>query len=151
MVHDENAAALDGVAGNAGIFSTTGDLLALGRGILAGLRGTNPLPVSGALLREMVTPQPAPGADAGIGLGFRIDDPSFMSGLLGSGRAYGHTGFTGTSLVIDEARDLVLVLLTNRVHPDRSWADLGPLRRRLADEAAATWSIRRPDRTAGCR
>jgi CubicO group peptidase (beta-lactamase class C family) len=71
------------------------------------------------------------------GLGFRIDDLSFMGSLAGSGQAYGHTGFTGTSLVIDAARNVVVVLLTNRVHPSREWSAMNDHRRRLHDLVAA--------------
>jgi CubicO group peptidase (beta-lactamase class C family) len=70
------------------------------------------------------------------GLGFRIDDRSFMGSLVGRQRAYGHTGYTGTSLVLDEMRDVVVVLCTNRVHPSRSWSEMGPVRRQLADLVA---------------
>lgn len=141
VVHDENAARLAGVAGNAGLFGTAADLLAFGRsflGVLAG--GSSALGLSASAVREMVTPQRR-GIGTGdyqFGLGFRIDDRSFMGALAGSGQAYGHPGFTGTSLVIDEARDLVLVLLSNRVHPSRTWSELNPFRRRLADLVAAT-------------
>ena len=79
---------------------------------------------------------PSPGQpaaeDYSYGLGWRIDDPSFMLGLTGRGRVYGHPGFTGTSLLLDEDRDLVCVLLTNRVHPSRAWSDMVPFRQRLS-------------------
>jgi CubicO group peptidase (beta-lactamase class C family) len=137
VVHDENAASFGGVAGNAGLFAPARDLLGYGRAVLAAL-GTDDvtaLGLSRQTVRELVTPQLPTGLAPGFqsGLGFRIDDASFMGGLVGSGRSYGHTGFTGTSLVLDERRNLVVVLLTNRVHPSRDSADLNPLRRRLAD------------------
>ena len=140
IVHDEKAASLGGVAGNAGLFGTAADLLAFGRALLTAPRagGRTPLGLSAAAARALVTPQlPAElDLDYRSGLGFRIDDPEFMGALAGAGRTYGHTGFTGTSLVVDEARDLVLVLLSNRVHPDRSWSELNPFRRRLAELAS---------------
>jgi CubicO group peptidase (beta-lactamase class C family) len=146
VVHDENAASLGGEAGNAGLFGSARDLLAFGRAVLEGLGGEQPsrLGLGGSALREMVSPQ-LPGGWAPAyqsGLGYRIDDRAFMGGLAGTGRAYGHTGFTGTSLVIDEARNLVCVLLTNRVHPSRSWSELNPLRRRLADLLAGHYPAR---------
>lgn len=140
IVHDENAASLDGVSGNAGLFAPASDLLTFGRAVLgaATTDRANPLGMAREWARSMLTPQLPVGIDPGYqsGLGFRVDDPSFMGALAGTGQAYGHTGFTGTSLVIDEARDLVLVLMTNRVHPSRSWSDLNPFRRRLAQLVA---------------
>ena len=65
------------------------------------------------------------------GLGVRIADPVFMGPLSGP-RTVGHTGFTGTSLVIDRDGGRVVVLLTNRVHPSRTWSDVGVMRRRIA-------------------
>lgn len=141
VVHDENAASLGGVSGNAGLFADARDLLAFGRAFLGALENAEPktLGISAELAREMVSPQLPSGmvADYQSGLGWRIDDPSFMTGLLGKGRAYGHPGFTGTSLVVDESRNLVCVLLTNRVHPSRDWSALVPFRQRLAARVAA--------------
>lgn len=108
-VHDENAHALGGVAGHAGLFATAGDLARLCRALLAGgaYQGVRVLrPASVDLLLT------APG------LGFEVDQPWFMGELAGRGAA-GHTGFTGTSLVIDRATDSYLVLLANTVHPRR--------------------------------
>ncbi|GAA2497888.1 hypothetical protein GCM10010406_38020 [Streptomyces thermolineatus] len=99
-VHDENAHALGGVAGHAGLFSTARDLALLCRGLLDG----------------------GPAADLvlGEGLGLELDRPWYMGELSGP-RTAGHTGFTGTSLVLDPVRDVFLVLLANSVHPVRSW------------------------------
>ncbi|WP_445330565.1 serine hydrolase domain-containing protein [Streptomyces sp. GSL17-111] len=109
VVHDENAHALGGVAGHAGLFATARDLAVLCRALLAGgtLGGVRLLaPESVALLLD------APG------LGFAVDQPWFMGELAGRGAA-GHTGFTGTSLVLDRATDTFLVLLATTVHPLR--------------------------------
>ncbi|HLT61723.1 MAG TPA: serine hydrolase [Microlunatus sp.] len=54
-------------------------------------------------------------------------------GRLADTPALGHTGYTGTSITIDPGRDLVVVLLTNRVHPSREWAELNAFRSRVAD------------------
>lgn len=94
-VHDENAWAMGGVAGHAGLFSTAWDLAVFCRHLLD--RG-GPYP------------------------GFEMDQPWYMGELAGRGAA-GHTGFTGTSLVIDPATDTFLVLLANTVHPVRTWRD----------------------------
>lgn len=140
LVHDENAASWDGVAGNAGLFGTAADLLGLGRALLELLAGRHSaLGLSPSSARAMVT----------LGLGWRTDDATFMGPLAGRGRAYGHTGFTGTSLLLDEDRDLVAVLLTNRVHPSRRWSELNPFRRAVAAGLAATYPVRQPGRSAG--
>ncbi len=115
-VHDENAWAFGGVAGHAGLFSTAWDLAVLCRALLnAGTyEGTRILaPASVDLLL------------APPGLGFEVDQPWFMGELAGRGAA-GHTGFTGTSLVLDRATDSFLVLLANTVHPRRRPADSVP-------------------------
>ncbi len=146
VVHDENAASLGGVSGNAGLFGPARDLLVFGRALLAAATSGEPnaLGMGRDWARLMLTPQLPPGVGAGYqsGLGFRIDDPTFMGALAGTGRTYGHTGFTGTSLIIDEARDLVLVLVTNRVHPNRTWSELNPFRRRLAQLVADHYPVR---------
>ncbi len=151
VVHDENAASWDGVAGNAGLFGTATDLLGLGRAMLDLLAGRRTaLALSPATARAMVTDQaPGTGAAFGVGFGWRIDDAAFLGPLAGRGRAYGHTGFTGTSLVLDEERDLVAAMLTNRVHPSRTWTELNPFRRELAGELKRAYPLRRPVRSGG--
>jgi CubicO group peptidase (beta-lactamase class C family) len=139
VVHDENAASLGGVSGNAGVFGPAIDLLRFGRALLDGLAGeSSALGLSRPGTRQLVTPQLPPDLCPGYqsGLGFRVDDVNFMGRLAGNGSAYGHTGFTGTSIVIDEARNVVLVLLTNRVHPSRTWSLLNPARERVSDLVA---------------
>lgn len=137
-VHDENSWSLGGTAGNAGIFSTAADLARFGETVRRGgeMDGTRIL--QDATVSEMLRDQLPEGVDPGFrhGLGFRIGDATFMGALAASG-AVGHTGFTGTSLVIDASRGLVVVLLTNRVHPSRDWSDIAALRRRVAEVAAA--------------
>ncbi|MFD0307265.1 serine hydrolase domain-containing protein [Streptomyces sp. NPDC127119] len=115
-VHDENAWALGGVAGHAGLFSTAADLAVFCRTLLAGgSYGT--ARILGPDYVELLLSPP--------GLGFALDQPSFMGALAGHGAA-GHTGFTGTSLVMDPSTDTFLVLLANTVHPRRRPADHGP-------------------------
>ncbi|HWE64218.1 MAG TPA: serine hydrolase [Chloroflexota bacterium] len=70
------------------------------------------------------------------GLGWLCNDASFM-GTLASPRTFGHTGFTGTSIVLDLRRRLSVILLTNRVHPVRSGPSMAPVRSAVADAAAA--------------
>ncbi len=108
-VHDENAWALGGVAGHAGLFSTAQDLAVLCRTLLnGGAYGTARILGPDAVAALLDPP----------GLGFGVDQPYFMGELAGRGAA-GHTGFTGTSLVLDRATDTFLVLLANTVHPCR--------------------------------
>lgn len=116
VVHDENAWALGGVAGHAGLFSTGRDLAVFCRALLAG-GSYGPARILGPDFVDLMLTPP--------GLGFAIDQPWFMGELAGRGAA-GHTGFTGTSLVLDRATDTFLVLLSNAVHPRRRPPDSGP-------------------------
>lgn len=116
VVHDENAWALGGVAGHAGLFSTGRDLAIFCRTLLAG-GSYGPARILGPDFVELLLTPP--------GLGFAIDQPWFMGELAGRGAA-GHTGFTGTSVVLDPGTDTFLVLLANTVHPVRRQADSGP-------------------------
>lgn len=119
-VHDENAYAMGGVAGHAGLFSTAHDLAVLCRTLLGG----------GAYGPARIL---APSSVAALldppGLGFQTGAAWFMGELAappGGSRAAGHTGFTGTSLVLDPVTDTFLVLLANTVHPVRRPADSRP-------------------------
>ncbi|MFF7755465.1 serine hydrolase domain-containing protein [Streptomyces sp. NPDC007971] len=116
VVHDENAWALGGVAGHAGLFSTAHDLAVFCRALLAG-GAYGPARILGPDFVELLLTPP--------GLGFAVDQPWFMGELAGKGAA-GHTGFTGTSLVLDPATDTFLVLLANTVHPRRRPPDSRP-------------------------
>lgn len=127
-VHDENAWSLGGVAGHAGIFSTADDLAILAQTLLegGGRRGHRILrPESVALLTKDFN-----GAfpEHAHGLGFELDQPWYMDELSGP-RSAGHTGYTGTSLVIDFSTGSFTILLTNRVHPSRDWGGINPARR----------------------
>ncbi|MFC7893308.1 serine hydrolase domain-containing protein [Streptomyces sp. NPDC057381] len=116
VVHDENAWALGGVAGHAGLFSTARDLSVFCRALLAG-GSYGPARILGPDFVELLL--------TGPGLGFALDQPWFMGELAGRGAA-GHTGFTGTMLVLDRATDTFAVLLANTVHPRRRTPDNGP-------------------------
>ncbi|HET9986238.1 MAG TPA: serine hydrolase domain-containing protein [Longimicrobiales bacterium] len=107
-VHDSNADALGGVAGNAGLFSSVRDVAVLCRELLRGVQGE-----SNKLARAATVRRFASARIAGRALGFDLPDPDGPF----SRRAFGHTGYTGTSFWIDPARDLFVVLLTNRVDP----------------------------------
>lgn len=132
-VHDENANGLGGVAGHAGLFATAADLLRFGEllrhdGTLDGVTVLKPASVTAMRTDQLPASLAHP---HGQGIGARVGDRKFMGTLTG---AFGHTGFTGTSLVVDPARRLTVVLLTNRVHPTRD-ADVNATRRAVADLA----------------
>ncbi len=130
VVHDENAYAMGGVVGHAGLFSTAADLGALCRALLDGGAGV----LTPESVRLLVADAGVPGRPQG--LGFELQQPWFMGELAGP-RTAGHTGFTGTSLVVDFDSRRYVVLLANAVHPVRTW------RRGNAPRAeAATWLAR---------
>jgi len=66
-------------------------------------------------------------------LGWDTPSPNSSAGTRLDSTSFGHTGFTGTSIWIDPTRELVIVLLTNRVHPTRNNARIFPLRMAVAD------------------
>ena len=125
-VHDEKAAWLHGIAGHAGLFGSALDLLSFGEWLLAQVRS------SSQVAREFVRRQDiVPGSSRA--LGWDTPSPGSSAGtLLGPG-SWGHTGFTGTSMWTDPGRDLVIVLLTNRVNPTRNNPAIFPLRIAVAD------------------
>ncbi|GIH33217.1 serine hydrolase domain-containing protein [Microbispora amethystogenes] len=127
-VHDETAHALGGVTGHAGLFSTAADLVRFGEALRT---GGGPI-LSPEWTAEMLRDQGVPGAAFRQGLGVRIGDPAIVGPLTG---AFGHSGFTGTSLVVDPARRLTVVLLTNNVHPLRGRPGIRDLRHAVAAEA----------------
>lgn len=114
-VHDENAAALGGVAGHAGLFSTAREIAALGEALRL---GGSPI-LKGSTVAEMTRQQATDGSvRRGLGLSLWSPDPGASSHPFGPG-TYGHTGFTGTSVWVDPDRELVVALLTNAVHRGR--------------------------------
>ncbi|MCT9075796.1 serine hydrolase [Streptomyces fulvoviolaceus] len=119
-VHDENAYSLGGVAGHAGVFSCTWDLAVLGRTLLnGGVYGRVHILRSESVELMFTDFNTAfPGDEHG--LGFELYQHWYM-GAMATPRTAGHTGFTGTSLVLDPTTDSFLILLGNSVHPVRSW------------------------------
>jgi CubicO group peptidase (beta-lactamase class C family) len=133
-VHDENAWWLDGVSGHAGLFSDADDLLRFGEWALAGSLGRKvdgPLQPPTDFITWTLRQDHPVGSSRGIGW----DTPSGVSsaGSIMSSRSFGHTGFTGTSIWIDPAREIVIVLLTNRVNPTRNTPKFGQIRGVVAD------------------
>lgn len=120
VVHDDNAAVLDGVAGHAGLFSTLGDVLSWARTwlLLATGREATGSAIAPAVARRLLSSAAAPGTSWRLGWDTPSETGSSAGGLI-SRRAFGHLGFTGTSVWVDPTRDAAVVLLTNRVHPSR--------------------------------
>ncbi len=119
QVHDENAWTMEGVAGHAGLFSTAMDLAVYAQTLHCGGRCEDKRLLSPRSV-ELMTSSQTEGQNERRGLGWILQSPSTASaGDLLSEGAFGHTGFTGTSLWIDPERELIVVLLTNRVHPTR--------------------------------
>ncbi|NOS82462.1 MAG: beta-lactamase family protein [Nitrospira sp.] len=116
-VHDENAAALGGVAGHAGLFGTAESVLAISGAWLRGYHGRESI-LDGDLVRQFTTRQEY--ADrSSWALGWDTPSAPSSSGSSFSERSFGHLGYTGTSLWIDPLCELEVVLLSNRVHPSR--------------------------------
>lgn len=115
-VHDENAWAMGGISGHAGLFGPARDVAALGQAWLDALEGRDPLGITRDLAQTAVSLQAEDG-DVRRGLGWALWSPleTSPSHPLGT-RAFGHTGFTGTSLYVDPERALVIAALTNRVY-----------------------------------
>jgi CubicO group peptidase (beta-lactamase class C family) len=133
VVHDENAYALGGVAGHAGLFSSARDLATfaqtlLNGGSLDGVRIAAPTSV------ELFTRRHD--ASASRALGWDTPSEGSSSGDFLSPRAFGHTGFTGTSFWVDKELDLFVVLLTSRTNPTRENSLHVPLRRAVHDAVA---------------
>ncbi|MEW4371324.1 serine hydrolase domain-containing protein [Paenibacillus kandeliae] len=116
IVHDENARQLGRIVGHAGLFATADDVLKYGLAWLNPSGDTDCHHIHQAAIQRQTPPIP----HIHRGLGWVLDgDEMDVSGGAFSSAAYGHTGFTGTSLYIDPARELAVVLLTNRVHYGR--------------------------------
>ena len=136
-VNDQNAVAMGGVAGHAGVFSTGMDLARYAQVWLRSGRGLDGSWVSPETIRRFLVKGPRSGSRL---LGWdtpeaKPDEPSVFGSLV-SDASYGHTGFTGTELWVDPARDLFLVFLTNRAFDPRvpeSLKELKVVRAALSD------------------
>ncbi len=142
-VHDENAHALGGVAGHAGLFSTAGDLsvfatMMLNKGTYLGTRIISDSTVERFTARSS-------NSSRALGWDTCAGHNGVGCGRYMSSRAYGHTGFTGTSIWIDPERDMFVVLLTNRVFESRARRPervISDVRADLAD--ASAWAVTAP-------
>jgi len=163
VVHDENADAMGGVAGHAGVFSTAFDLavfadLMLRGGVAppcrpaagSGLPCTRERPDSLRVLRPdlVASYTRRHGPESSRGLGWDTPEGRSSAGDYFGAASFGHTGFTGTSIWIDPDLDLYVVLLTNRVNPTRANSAHIALRRAVHDAVARAITDRTVERRA---
>ncbi|PSK97535.1 CubicO group peptidase (beta-lactamase class C family) [Haloactinopolyspora alba] len=139
-VHDENAWSLGGVAGHAGVFGTARDLARLAQAILNGGVYDGARILEKATVETMLTNENTEFPGDAHGLGFELDQRWYMDALTAPSTA-GHTGYTGTSMVIDPQSRSFVILLTNRVHPSRNWGSVNPARRAVAHHLAYSMAV----------
>jgi uncharacterized protein YbbC (DUF1343 family) len=141
-VHDPTSYRMGGVAGHAGLFSTADDVaiyaqMLLDGGSYKGVQILSPLTV-----QKMTTPQTPPGAPVLRGLGWDIGSRYASNrGELFPFGSYGHTGFTGPSLIIDPISQTYVILMSNRVHPDGKGSVVA-LRERIATIVASALGLK---------
>lgn len=142
-VHDENAWSLGGVSGHAGIFSTADDLGVFAQMLLNGGRYRTARILSADTVAAMMRDYTGDLGAASRGLGPELA-ARFYHDAMTTPHSAGHTGFTGTSLVIDPHTDTFAILLTNRVHPSRDWEPVASARREVARATARSVPVRPP-------
>jgi CubicO group peptidase (beta-lactamase class C family) len=133
-VHDDNAYVLGGICGHAGLFGTAWDVYQL-LNILLGIYHDHPQQKNAQVVinqKWLRTFFQVP-CQAQRPLGFDIPTPTSSSGKLFSSNSVGHLGFTGTSFWIDLERSIIIILLTNRVHPSRDNINIRSFRPRIHD------------------
>lgn len=130
-VHDENAFAMGGVAGHAGLFGTAPDIAAFCQMLLNGGIYAHQRILRRATVSQFTAPQALSGGTRT--LGWVVPTEGSSSGHLFSPHSFGHTGFTGTSIWIDPDQQVFVVLLTNRVHPTRENQKIAQVRPEVHD------------------
>jgi len=138
-VHDETAAIMGGISGNAGLFGSANDVGKISELLLNNGSFNNEQLINESTVKYFSNPENYKNEKAIRGLGF--DKPRLISNgnttpsQKFSDSSYGHTGFTGTFFWIDPEKETIIVLLTNRVYPERSYENLYDLdvRRKLID------------------
>jgi CubicO group peptidase (beta-lactamase class C family) len=132
-VHDSYAAALGGAAGHAGLFGSAPEVGAYARAVLKAARGDRSVsaPFTPDLVRRFTTRSTVPGSSRALGWDTMLTTSS--CGTRMSPSAFGHVGFTGTSLWIDPVRDRYFVLLTNRANGGGTLDDMRAVRRAFHD------------------
>ncbi len=134
-VNDERAWYMDGIAGHAGLFATVDDLAKFGTMLLNEGTYLDKQYIAPEVVREFTTQQ---SERSGRGLGFdRKSTNGFTTaGQLASDDTFGHLGFTGTSIWIDREKNMIVILLTNRTYPNRSYGRrISQIRAAVADAA----------------
>jgi uncharacterized protein YbbC (DUF1343 family) len=144
QVQDPTAHRMGGVAGNAGVFSTANDLARFAQMLLDGGVGHGKRILSAAAVAAMTKPYGLPGNATRRGLGWDIHSPyskifnaSFPQG------SFGHTGYTGTAIWIEPKSKTILVILTNRVHPNGK-GQVKALRTKIAAVVAGALALGHP-------
>ncbi len=141
-VHDENAWVLNGVAGHAGVFSTAYDLAILAQTILNGGRyGKARILSSKSVQTLLLTNYNADFSGHDHSLGFELYQHWYMDAMA-TPLTVGHTGYTGTSIVINTFDRSFAIFLTNRVHPSRDWGTILPYRRAFARNVARAIAVK---------
>ncbi|MEV4969626.1 serine hydrolase [Streptomyces scopuliridis] len=140
-VHDENAYSLGGVAGHAGVFSRAWDLAILARTLLNGGAYGRARILRPESVELMFTDFNSGFPGDAHGLGFELYQHWYMGAMAAPSTA-GHTGFTGTSLVLDPTTDSFLIVLGNSVHPVRSWRSGSAPRVAAANRMARAVAVR---------
>jgi len=139
-VHDEKAWTLDGVAGHAGVFSTAEDLAVFGQMMLQMGTYEGVEILSEEAIELISTNWNEDVQDArSSGLGWELNQSWYMDRLAETG-TLGHTGYTGTSIVVSPNNDAVAILLTNRVHPTRETVSTNPARLLVGEKTGAAIS-----------
>lgn len=138
IVHDEKAFAMGGVSGHAGLFSTNEDLakfiqMVLNDGFYHGQKILSKSSIDQWFIPKVMEKRSSFGQPYSRSLGWELPSFGFSCGDLVSGETIYHTGFTGTSLIIDRGHGLGMVFLTNHVHPKRGKNKLFSYRQRFAN------------------
>jgi CubicO group peptidase (beta-lactamase class C family) len=136
-VHDDNTYAMGGVSGQAGLFGTIEDVAALAQAWLDSLLDSERF-FDASLVRQFWQRSNLPRSTRALGFDTPSPDASQAGGGFGP-RTVGHLGFTGTSLWIDPDRELIVVLLTNRIHPTRKNEAIRQFRPALHERVAELW------------
>ncbi len=136
-VHDDNTYAMGGVSGQAGLFGTIHDVAAVAHAWLHGFLGDGGL-FNSHLVRQFWQRSELPGSSRALGFDTPSPQASQAGGRFGP-RTVGHLGFTGTSVWIDPDRELIVVLLSNRVHPTRQNDAIKHFRPALHERIAELW------------
>jgi CubicO group peptidase (beta-lactamase class C family) len=143
-VHDENAAAIGGVSGHAGVFSTAPDLASFCQMLVNGGVYAHERILRRATIAEFTEPQELSGGTRT--LGWAVPTEGGSSGHFMGPHTFGHTGFTGTSIWIDPDKQLFVVFLTNRVHPTRENQKLAKVRPALHDAVMQSLGFATPSK-----